>query len=351
MQRRIYGVAAVQARPVLFDLDAAVAKAVALIEEAASAGAALVAFPETWLTGYPIWIFGTLGWEDPTAKRAYRLLQESAVTVPSPATETLCDAAARCGVEVVIGIHERDGHYSRGTLYNSQIFIGREGKIRGVHRKLMPTHAERIIWAQGDGSTLAVHETDLGRVGGLICWEHWMPLARFAMHAQGEQVHVAAWPELPEMHHIASRHYAFEGRCYVVCVGSFLLRSDIPEESGLREALPDFEFGGSAGEILPGGSGVIGPDGQWVAGPEAGREVIVYAEVDLGRVAEEQQALDSAGHYNRPDVFSVTVDRRPRPQLSWLDPPVEMDVRSKVASSGNRFDEDERDRAGLTFAD
>jgi predicted amidohydrolase len=338
MEPHSYRVAAVQARPVLFDLDAGVAKAVALIEEAARAGAALVAFPETWLTGYPVWIFATLGWEDPLSKRAFRLLQENALTVPGPGTHSLCDAARRCRVEVIIGVHERDRDYSRGTLYNSQVFIGSDGELRGVHRKLMPTHAERIIWGQGDGSTLTVHETELGRVGGLICWEHWMPLARFAMHAQGEQVHVAAWPELPEMHHIASRHYAFEGRCYVVCAGSYLLRSDVPENSGLRDALPDFEFGESAEEILPGGSGVIGPDGKWVAGPESGRETIVYGEVDLARVAEEQQALDSAGHYNRPDVFAMTVDRRPRPQVTWLDAPARADAHSIRSSAGDRTD-------------
>jgi nitrilase len=316
-----YRVAAVQASPVLFDIDRAVQKAVGLIEEAADNGAALVAFPETWLTGYPAWIFGTPGWEDPRSKRAFRLLQENAVSVPGPMTEVLCDAARRCRVELVMGINERDGRFSRGTLYNSQLFIGSEGQLRGVHRKLVPTHAERIVWGQGDGSTLTVHDTELGRLGGLICWEHWMPLARFAMHAQGEQVHVAGWPEVPEVHHLASRHYAFEGRCYVVCVGSYLSLSDIPEDSDLRAAVADYDFGDSEDEVLPGGSGVIGPDGQWVAGPEAGREVIVYADVDLDRVGEEQQALDSAGHYNRPDVFSLTVDRRSRPQVSWVDAP------------------------------
>jgi len=146
-----------------------------------------------------------------------------------------------------------------------------------------------------------------------------MPLGRFAMHAKGEQVHVAAWPEVPDIHHLASRHYAFEGRCYVICVGSYMTTEDLPADFELPEAMGAAgDFGQEAGVILPGGSGIIGPDGSWVAGPVEGKETIVYADIDLGRIAEEQQALDTVGHYNRPDIFQLSVDERPRPQVRWL---------------------------------
>jgi nitrilase len=182
----------------------------------------------------------------------------------------------------------------------------------------MPTHAERIIWGQGDGSTLHVFDTAVGRVGGLACWEHWMPLTRFAMHAKGEQVHVAAWPEVgdPEKHRFATRHYAFEGRCYALCVmGAALTLDKVPEDFELRDAL------GAADDFVAteaGGTCVFGTDGEVLAEARAGEETIVYAELDLRRVAEEQQALDTAGHYNRPDVFKLLVDERPRRQVSWL---------------------------------
>jgi predicted amidohydrolase len=304
----------VQAAPVFLDRDATVEKAAALIEEAANAGAKLVAFPETWIPGYPSWIYHAAQWDEPRSKRTFARLLENSVQVPSRATDALCSAAREAGVHLVVGIHERDADFSAGTIYNSLLFISAEGCILGVHRKLVPTHAERIVWGRGDGSTLHVFETPLGRLGGLICWEHWMPLTRFAMHAKGEQIHVAAWPDAEDIHHLASRHYAFEGRCYVLCVGSFTTARDLPDDFELAEAM------GVSGddELLVGGSGIVGPDGSWLSAPVEGREAIVYAKLDMARIAEEQQALDAAGHYNRPDVFSLTVDERPRRQVEWL---------------------------------
>ncbi len=319
MSDNVVRAAAVQAAPAFLDRDATIEKAVALIAEAASAGARIIAFPETWVPGYPAWIFGAAVWDDPAAKRVYARLQANAVEVPSRATDVLCAAARRAGACVVVGINERDARFSRGTLYNSQLFISAQGEILGVHRKLIPTHAERILWGQGDGSGLHVFPTPFGRVGGLVCWEHWMPLARFAMHAKGEQIHVAAWPDAPDTHHIASRHYAFEGRCFVICAASYLRSTDLPRDFELSDAmLSGAEDEGDDDEILPGGSGIIGPDGRWLAGPVKGREEIVVADLDLGRIAEEQQALDTAGHYNRPDVFQLTVDERGREQVAWL---------------------------------
>ena len=308
-----------QASPIFSSRDKTIDKAVRLIKEAADGGADLVAFPETWIPGYPAWIFGAAGWDDEPPKRAFERLQRNAVEVPSPATDVLCKAARANRIAVVMGINERDTLYSRGTLYNSLLFISEEGEILGVHRKLLPTHAERILWGQGDGSTLHVFDTPLGRVGGLVCWEHWMPLTRFAMHAKGEQIHVAAWPEVPEIHQLASRHYAFEGRCFVICVGSYFTTNDIPEDFEVPEALGAAgDFGQDAGIILPGGSGIIGPDASWIAGPVAGKETIVYGEADLSQIGREQLALDSVGHYNRPDVFQVTIDERPKRHALWL---------------------------------
>lgn len=307
-------VAAVQAAPVFLDRDATVEKAVALVEEAASRGAGLVAFPETWIPGYPAWIFSAAGWDDPGAKKAFRRLHGNAVDVPSPATDALCRAARACRTVLVVGMTERDGETSRGTLYNSLLFVSDRGELLGVHRKLMPTHAERIVWGLGDGSTLHVFDTRAGRVGGLACWEHWMPLVRFAMHAKGEQIHVAAWPEVgnPELHRFASRHYAFEGRCFSICVmGATLTPDAIPADFELPEAMgaaDDFEAAAGASA----GTAIFAPDGSVVAEAPAGEETIVYADLDLGRIAEEQQALDVAGHYNRPDVFELVVDERPR---------------------------------------
>lgn len=315
---RTSSVAVAQVAPAFLDLDGSLRRAEETIAEAARGGARLVAFAETWLPGYPSWADAGIPWEDPTAKAAFARLHRNAVEVPGPATEALCRAARRHRIHVVMGMTERDAQFSRGTLYNSLLFVSDAGEILGVHRKLVPTHSERVIWGAGDGSTLHVFGTELGRLGGLICWEHWMPLARFAMHAKGEQVHVAVWPDLPDIHHVASRAYAFEGRCYVLCAGMYLPLDAVPQDLEVREALervaaenPDPTL------VLWGGSGILGPDGEWVAGPVAGREEIVYGEIDLERIAAEQQALDTAGHYHRPDVFSVTVDETPRLPVTW----------------------------------
>ena len=310
-------VAAVQAAPVFLDRDATVAKAVDLIAGAAAGGAQLVAFPETWIPGYPAWIFGAAGWDDAAQKRAFGRLNANAVEVPSTAVDELRRAAKEAGAVVAMGMTERDARSSRGTLYNSILYISDHGEVLGVHRKLMPTHAERIVWGQGDGSTLHVFETPVGRVGGLACWEHWMPLTRFAMHAKGEQIHVAAWPEVgdPELHRFATRHYAFEGRCFALCVmGARVGPEHLPDNFELADAM------GATDDFVArdptGGTCVFAPDGSVVADSIAGEETIVYADLDLGRIPEEQAALDVVGHYNRPDVFTLTVDERPREPVS-----------------------------------
>jgi len=310
-------VAAVQAAPVFLDRGSTIEKAVSLIEEAAANSARLVAFPETWIPGYPAWIFGAAGWDDPAQKRAFGRLYANAVEVPSPATDALCAAAKASRVFLAVGMTERDALASRGSLYNSILYISEEGEILGCHRKLMPTHAERIVWGQGDGSTLHVFGTPIGLIGGLACWEHWMPLTRFAMHAKGEQIHIAAWPEVgnPELHRFATRHYAFEGRCFALCVmGAALTADRVPDDFELKHAL------GAAEDFVAseaGGTCVFGPDGALLAEAPAGVETIVYADLDLSRIPEEQAALDVVGHYNRPDIFTFAVDERPRRPVAW----------------------------------
>ena len=300
-------VAAVQARPVFLDRAACVEKAVALVRQAAADGARLVAFGETWIPGYPAWLDlcpDAARWDHPPTKKAYARLLENSVTIPGPETARLGEAARDNGVVLVMGVHERvekgPGH---GSLRNTQIIFGPDGTILSTHRKLVPTHAERLVWAPGDGAGLSAVDTPCGRVGTMICWEHWMPLTRQALHQSAEQIHVAAWPAVPEMYQIASRHYAFEGRCFVLAVGQIIAASDLPP--GME--LPADLRGKPDTLVYDGGTCIIGPDGSILAGPVHGREAIVTADLDLGRIAEESMALDVTGHYNRPDVFDFRV--------------------------------------------
>ncbi len=308
-----YTVAIAQVAPHFLDLDGSLDRAAAAIKGAAAAGARLVVFGETWLPGYPVWADRGVPWEDAAAKATYARLVQNAVEVPGPAVSRLASCAREYGVHLVIGVNEREARFSRRTLYNTLLYLSDEGDVLGAHRKLVPTHSERVIWGGGDGSTLLVAETPLGRLGGLICWEHWMPLARFAMHAKGEDVHVAVWPDAPENHHLASRAYAFEGRCFVVCAADYLTLDDVPADVPIRGILEEVA---DDGVLLAGGSGVVGPDGSWIAGPIEGEELVV-TDIDLERIAEEQQALDAAGHYNRPDVFRVIVDETPKTPISF----------------------------------
>lgn len=311
-------VAAVQARPLLLDLKGSVDKAVGLVREAASRGARLVAFGETWITGYPAWLDlcpGSALWDHLPAKKAYARLHENSVTIPGPETGRLGEAARRHGVVLVIGVHEKvrtgRGH---GSLFNTQILFGPDGSIQGRHRKLVPTHAERLVWAPGDGGGLEAIDTPAGRVGTLICWEHWMPLARQALHESAEEIHVAAWPTVRDMYQVASRHYAFEGRCFVVAVGQIIRAGDLPE--GLD--LPPELTGRPEALVSSGGSCIIAPDGSLLAGPVFDREEILTADLDLGRIAEESMALDVTGHYNRPDIFEFR-KRAPTPRRRGIE--------------------------------
>jgi nitrilase len=316
-------VAVVQHAPVFLNLEATLEKACVLIEEAAGQGADLIAFPETWLPGYPVWIDSSPKaalWGHPPAKALYRLLVENSITIPGKHLDRLLETAKETGAYVVMGAHERLGD----TLYNTMIYIPREGEEHMVHRKLMPTYTERLVWGQGDGSTLSVLETDYGNLGGLICWEHWMPLARAAMHAKGETVHVAQWPSVQDLHQVASRHYAFEGQCFVLAAGSVLTKGEIIE--GFRslgqpgcEALELLE--GLPGDddklMMKGGSAIIGPDSEYLAVPVFEEACIIYADLELGRITEGHQLLDTDGHYSRPDIFHLEVNDEPQRNITF----------------------------------
>ncbi len=298
-----FTVAAVQAAPVYLDLPASLAKAETLIARAAAQGAKLVVFPETWLPGYPAWLDSCRDvnrWDSPAVKQVYRRLADNSVVVPGPITEALGAAARTHGVVLNMSVHERVAEGpGRGTLYNTMLLFGNDGTLLHVHRKLMPTYTERLIWGQGNGQSLQAAATPLGRIGGLICWEHWMPPARQRLHESGEDVHVAAWPHVKEMNLIASRHYAFEGRCFVVAAGALMAVRDLPAE---LEPLLELQSDPDA-LLLRGGSAIIGPDGAILAGPVFDEETILTAEIDLNRIREEQLTLDVTGHYARPDVF------------------------------------------------
>ena len=301
----ILKVAAVQASPVHLDLSRSLEKAVSLIAEAASSGAKLVVFPETWLPGYPAWLDccrDVALWDHEPTKKVFARLMDNSVAVPGPVTEALSESARQHEIVLNMSVHERviEGP-GRGTLYNTMLTFGPDGALLNRHRKIMPTYTERMIWGQGDGSGLRAVATGVGRIGGLICWEHWMPLARQVLHQSGEDVHIAAWPQVKEMNLIASRHYAFEGRCFVIACGAIMRASELPVELEPIESLrrqPD-SF------VLNGGSAIIGPDGSLLAGPVFEQETILTADIDLSSVAKESLALDVTGHYSRPDIFEV----------------------------------------------
>jgi predicted amidohydrolase len=296
-------VAAVQAAPIYFSLERSLARALELIAEAARRRAQLVVFGETWLPGYPAWLDvcrDVAVFDGPVVKRLFAQLTEQSVVVPGPVTEALGNAAREHNLTLVIGVNERvlEGA-GRGTLYNTVLTFGPDGTLLNRHRKLIPTYGERLIWGNGDGTTLTSLDTPVGRLGSLICWEHWMPLVRQTMHIHGEDIHIALWPAAKEMYQIAARHYAFEGRCFVISVGSIMRKQDLPRELEVIPAVAQSqsEF------ILGGGSAIIGPDGQYVAGPSFDAEVIILARINLERNREESLTLDVTGHYNRPDLF------------------------------------------------
>jgi len=295
-------VAAVQAAPAFLDLDRSLDRLEEWTRKAAAEGARLVVFGETWLPGYPAWLDScpeAALWAHDGAKAVYTRLARNAVEIPGPAFDRLAKTAKQAGVVLAVGVHERAGR----TLYCTSLLFGPDGSLLNRHRKLKPTYVERLVWGDGDAAGLRVVDTPVGRVGALLCWEHWLPLARQALHDGQEQIHIAHWPGVQEMHQVASRHYAFEGRCFVIAVGSLLHRGDMPPELPLAE-----KYDGPPDKLMiPGGSAIIAPNGKYLAGPVYDQETIVAAELDVDLITRESLTLDVSGHYSRPDLFEFRV--------------------------------------------
>ena len=287
------------------------AKTVEWIEEAATKGAKLIVFGETWLTGYPAWIdhCSNVGlWDHPPTKKVFSQMHQNGVEVPGKETEILGELAKKHQVVLVIGVNEvvRGGAGS-GTIYNGMLIFDEEGNLANHHRKLMPTFTERLLYGTGDAHGLTSVDTSFGKIGGLICWEHWMPHTRQAMHETGETIHIALWPNVHEMLQIASRSYAFEGRVFVIAVGQIYRVKDLPDD--LKKA--DHVGDDPEKMLLNGGSSIIGPDGKYLLAPQYEKEGIIFFDIpNLDRVWEERMNLDTTGHYNRRDVFDFKVDKK-----------------------------------------
>lgn len=303
-------VAAVQATPVFLDREATIDKVVELTAKAAAEGAGLVAFPEAFVPAYPDWVWRTPAWRD---RAFYEALAREAVDVPSAATDRIGEAARAAQAWVAVGVNERSPN--GGTLYNTLLYFAPDGSLAGRHRKLVPTGGERTVWGPGDGSTLPVFDTDFGRLGGLICWEHYMPLARAALYAQGVDVYLAPTWDSGDCWQATMRHVAREGRMFVVGTNSYLRGCDVPAGLPGRDAL----YGGAEDTMSRGGTVIVDPYGDVLAGPLYGEEGILYAEVDPALVRAARREFDPVGHYARPDVFSLTVDVGTRPPARFVD--------------------------------
>lgn len=303
-----FKVAVVQATPVFLDRDATLEKACELIASAGRDGARLVVFPEAFIPTYPTWIWDIPSGEMQLLGELYAELLANAVTIPGAATDRLCQAAQLAGAYVVIGVNERNSEASGSSLYNTLLYIDDQGQIMGKHRKLVPTAGERLVWAQGDGSTLQVYDTPLGKLGGLICWENYMPLARYAMYAWGTQIYLAPTWDRGSLWLSTLRHIAKEGGVYVLGCSIVMRKEDIPEHFSFKERFPT-----TTDEwINVGDSAIVHPRGSFLSGPVRYKEEILYAEIDPRLSSGPKWMLDVAGHYARPDVFELTVHRNAR---------------------------------------
>ncbi len=301
--------AIVQKAPVFLDKDKTIARAVGLVKEAAGSGAGLVIFSEAFIPGYPAWIWRLRpGGDWGISEQAHARLLQNAVAIEGNDLAPLYEAARRHKVTLVCGMNERDDKLSRATLYNTVVVIGPDGTLLNRHRKLMPTNPERMVWGFGDASGLRAVDTPMGRIGTLICWENYMPLARYALYAQGVEIYIAPTYDSGDAWIGSLQHIAREGRCWVVGSGSLIRGSDIPADFPDRERLyPDQDEWVNGGDSV-----VIAPGGDIVAGPLRQEEGILYCEVDTARAAEAKRALDVVGHYSRPDIFQLHVDTRPQ---------------------------------------
>ena len=306
-----------QIAPVWLQRDASLAKVADWIDQAASQGCHLVAFGEALVPGYPFWVERTGGaaFDSSLQKRLYAHYAEQAVCIEDGDLDTICKLAANKRIAVYLGVIERACDRGGHSLYCSMVYINASGEVQSVHRKLMPTYEERLVWAIGDGNGLRTHQLGAFTVGGLNCWENWLPLARSALYAQGEDLHVAIWPGNQRNTEDITRFIARESRSYVVSVSGLMRREDIGSDLPEAELLQT-----SADDIMAdGGSCIALPNGEWLLEPETGTESLRIAEVDHRRVLEERQNLDVAGHYSRPDVTRLLVNRKRQTTAEFSD--------------------------------
>jgi len=303
-----------QVAPVVLDKVSTIEKAVGIVRNAAQEGIELLVFPETFIPVYPAWVWRLRpGTDYALSEQLHARLLENSVDMESQDLEPLKAVAAETGVTVVIGMNERDGRFSRGTLYNTVVIIGPGGTILNRHRKLMPTNPERMVWGMGDASGLKVVETSYGRLGGLICWENFMPLARYGLYAQGVEIYVAPTYDQGEGWVGSMQHIAREGRCWVLSAGTLLRGSDFPPDfPGKTELYPDDQEW-----VNPGGSVIVAPGGEIVAGPMYREEGLLVCELDAMLSAQGKRSLDVAGHYSRPDLFELEIDGDPLEPIEW----------------------------------
>jgi nitrilase len=309
-------IAIVQRPPVLLDRSATLAKAVQGVAEAAAEGATLIVFPETFVPGYPSWIWRLAPGRDGAAMgQLHTRLLANAVDLAAGDLAGLCEAARAHHVTVVCGLNETDRALGGGTLYNSVVVIGPDGSVLNRHRKLMPTNPERMVHGLGDASGLRVVDTPVGRIGCLICWENYMPLARYALYAQGVEIYVAPTYDSGDGWLATMRHIALEGRCWVLGSGTALRAADVPADFPARAALfPDADEWVNDGDSV-----VVDPAGKVVAGPLRREVGVLYAEVDVARVAPARRTLDVTGHYARNDVFDLQVRRAPATPVRFVE--------------------------------
>ena len=299
---RAVKVACVQGEPVILDRDATLDRLEQLAAEAAGNGAELVVFPETFVSVYPSsrWAKAFAGWESPGAKQVFAQIAQSSIAVGSPAERRLGAAARELGIWLVTGVNEVEPEQP-GTIYNALLYHSPDGELALHHRKLVPTNHERLVWGQGDGRGLHTVETGFGRIGGLICWENYMPLARFAIYESGVEIYIASTADDGDVWQSTLVHIARESRAYVVAPCHFQRASSYPDDFPLASELE------GAGVLGRGGSAILAPDGSYLAGPLYDEEGILYAELDPTRLLAERQRFDPVGHYNRPDVLQLTV--------------------------------------------
>ncbi len=300
--------AVIQAAPRLFEREACIEKACRLVADAAMQGARLILFPEAFIPVYPRGLaFGTVvGNRTEAGRRAWERYWANSVDVPGPATKALGSAAREAGAYLAIGVVERDTQSSRGTLYCTLLYFGPDGRLLGKHRKLKPTAAERVIWGEGDGSTLTVLDTELGKIGGLICWENYMPLARMTLYGKGVQIYLAPTADARERWQATLRHIALEGRCFVLGCNQFVMKSMYPADLEVIK-----ELDGQPEVLCRGGSAIVSPFGEYLAGPLFDQEGILFADLDLAEVARSKFDFDVVGHYARPDIFQLIVNEQP----------------------------------------